>query len=166
MKRWFAAAALVVAACSPARTALTDTQKGAIADSVHAAQRAFFAAIPKMNPDTFMTYVGARVAWLEMGSMIDHDSLGRTIRNNYGMTRSITLNGGEPQITVLGPDGASLSMKFDEVFTDTAGVAHQFHGAWTAVYQHEGAAWKIVQSHESIPATEAAPAPVAASRHR
>ena len=156
-----AGAAAVVAACQPA--ALSDAQRSEIADGVKAAHHALFASVTTRNADTVMSYFlpDDRLTWAMNGSVFpSHDSIMRTARAYFAAARSMTMTSAEPKITVLGPDAAALTTTFRESVTDTSGHTDQMTYAWTAVYQRELGAWKVMSVHESLLAPPPAPAVV------
>lgn len=77
---------------------------------------------------------------------------------------------GKPQVDVLSPDAAVVSMTYRVPHRTPAGTPHVIAGAWTAVFAKRADRWVIVQEHLSeIPgealAGDTADVPAAAHAH-
>lgn len=157
-----AAAAALAGACQPATQEMTEAQRTAVADSVRATNAALWALFPTGNVDSVMSYYVAdqRLTVAELGMVYPtRDSMIAAARAFWGGIRSATVNGAEPAITVLALNAAVVTEAFEGTLTDTTGATMPIRGVWSGVYEHTGAGWKIVQSHESWPAPAPAPAP-------
>ncbi len=157
---------LVAAACKPAGSgAMSDQDRATVAAGVRQADAAFWAALPSRNVDSVMAHFASNVVFADEGMIFPtRDSLTVAARATMGTERSAQVTVGDRRITVLGPDAAVLTTTFEEMVVDTAGGSATFKGAWSAVWQREHGRWLMVQSHESLPSPEAAPATPPARR--
>ncbi len=53
-------------------------------------------------------------------------------------------------VHLLSPTAAVATMNHHLSWTDTAGIAGEWHSAWTAVFEQVDGRWRIVYSHESV----------------
>jgi ketosteroid isomerase-like protein len=123
-----------------------------------------------LYPDTgrVVSASGGRVtttrAALESGIKSFWEYVGRNMQNPKWMW-------GTPQVDVLSPDAAVVTMTYRIPHRTPAGQPHVVAGAWTAVFERRAEKWVIVQEHLSEMPAEALAAdttgiPAAAPAHQ
>jgi ketosteroid isomerase-like protein len=81
------------------------------------------------------------------GSMvIGWDAVADLMRNAMeGIGEWIAIDLYEPQVYVLGPDAATISVRFEERFVAVTGDSTTVRGNWTVVWKRFSDGWKAVQ---------------------
>ena len=166
MPRLIRSAAMVVAlalvtACQPGSSGTTTVgQRQQIADTLTAMIRAAYdlkvddpvARFMSLYPDSgrVVSASGGRITTthdsLEAGIKSFVQYVGRNMQDPKWMW-------GKPQVDVLGPDAAVVTMTYRVPHRTPAGAPHVIAGAWTAVFAKRADRWVIIQEHLSeIPA--------------
>jgi hypothetical protein len=151
----------VTTACQPTSTAQMDpARRQQIADTLTALIRSAYdlkasdpvARFMSLYPDTgrVISASGGRIT-------TTHDSLEAGIKSFMQYVGSNMQEPkwiwGTPQVDVLSPDAAVVTMTYRVPHRTPAGAPHVIAGAWTAVFARRGPRWAIVQEHLSeIPA--------------
>ena len=154
------AASLLAACRSGSSDRLTSTQRQAISDSLTSMIRAAYDLKVDDPVGRFMSLYpdSGRVVSASGGRITTtHDSLkagiqsfvqyvGRNMQDPKWMW-------GNPQVDVLSPSAAVVTMTYRVPHRTPAGAPHVIAGAWTAVFARRADKWVIVQEHLSeIPA--------------
>jgi ketosteroid isomerase-like protein len=172
----FVAVLALVAACQPASSTRVDaTQRQQIADTLTAMIRAAYDLKGEDPVRRFMSLYpdSGRVVSASGGRIsTTHDSLEAGIKafvqyvgRNMQEPKWIW---GKPEVDVLGPDAAVVTMTYRVPHRTPAGAPHVIAGAWTAVFAKRAERWVVVQEHLSeipAPALAADTADVPAASH-
>ncbi|HEX6048649.1 MAG TPA: nuclear transport factor 2 family protein [Gemmatimonadaceae bacterium] len=169
----FATFVTALAACQPpsdASTAMTDSRRQSIADSLMTMVRAAYnldapdvmASLMSLYPDSgrVVSASGGRVT-------TTRDSLERGIRSFYEYVgrnmQDPTWNWGPAHVDVLSPDAAVVTTTYRVPHRTPAGAPHTIAGAITAVFARRDGKWVVVQEHLSEMPPEAPAADTAAA---
>jgi uncharacterized protein (TIGR02246 family) len=147
---------VLVGACQPGASELTDEERTAIADTVRQLTVRLIDTwdIP-MDPDLFFSLLSDDARWgfngeFELAS--SDTSLTRAFMAELasGLTEA-DQNLENMAVRVLGPDAAVVGgiLRYTEV--DTAGVAGDGTQAITIIWERVAGQWKVVWGHESDP---------------
>ena len=142
---------IVLAACQPTTTELTDEQEAAIADTVRQLADTYVGDLRALNFDRMMASYASEIVVAENGVLgANRDSLLTAWRSGFASFREVTnADWREVHVKVLGPAAAVLTGSWTSAWVDTAGVALGARGVWTGVWERGTEGWKIVYSHES-----------------
>ncbi|NIM49755.1 MAG: DUF4440 domain-containing protein [Gemmatimonadales bacterium] len=150
-----AAIAASVTACQPVSSELTDEQRAAIRDSLEQVMAGLVDAARALDADAIRArYAENPVVALNGVIFEDFDARFELTRQWLGSLRTLKGSYKNLHVEVLAPDAAVVTRNDDISWTDTTGVAGEFHSAWTGVFRRIDGQWKIVYSHESLPMPE------------
>ena len=173
-----AVSAFATFACQPTSAAtLTPAQRKAIGDSLTVMIRSAYDLKSKDVVGRFMSLYpdsgrvisasGGRVttthAAVESGIKAFWENVGRNMQDP-------TWIWGTPEVDVLSPDAAAVTMTYRIPHRTPAGDPHTVAGAWTAVFARRAGRWVIVQEHLSempaeLLAADTSDAPPAHAHH-
>ena len=142
----------LLAACQPATTELTESQRIALADTV------------RQLTDRVLDLTGDADAWMDLfasgpefryvqnGAILSHDDLADEMAAYVAACKEQSWAWDDVHVVVLDPDAAVVTATYHGAVTDTSGQRFTFDRAVaTYVYARRGGAWKIVQAHEYFP---------------
>jgi hypothetical protein len=87
------------------------------------------------------------------GQQVERADFDASVRATMAALRSSTFEIFDPQVEVLGPNGAAISFRLREVMVDTRGATTDLRGALTLVWSRRSEGWRVVLAHESLPPT-------------
>jgi ketosteroid isomerase-like protein len=146
-------ALIVLAACQPTVTELTDAERAAIRDTVTQLADDVFDTFKALDVDGFMTPYGPEFIWAENGVLgTNRDSLVGAWSGVFAGIQEVTSGEwGEAHVDVLGPDAAVFTATFGWTGVDTSGAEMEVTGVWTTIWARTNEGWKIIHGHESMP---------------
>ncbi len=145
---------VIVAACRPAATELTEERKAEIVAAVEAVNAEFWDAWRAADWDRGMTYYldSPDFVWAAGGAVFYGLDMLEQYRSGFDNVASQTFTFRDSRVIVLEPDAASVVARGTWAQTDTTGVtgpARDF--AWTSVWVLRDGTWKIQVVHMSYP---------------
>ena len=152
MRRFILAAfaLTVLAACQPATTEFTDTERTAIRSEVTQEANSLVDAFRQLDADTYASFHSTSLVWAENGAITtNRDSLTNVWRDMYATSTEAGADWEETHVRVLGPDAAVFTGSFTSHTVDSEGTRTDFQGVWTAVFARTAEGWEIVHGHES-----------------
>jgi ketosteroid isomerase-like protein len=147
---------LVFAACQPATMELTEEQKATIADAVREANADYWAAWARM--EDFDEYAGHYSDRSVFFPLVDAES--REAHRSVVMGLWSRLNAWEvqempqPDVLVLGADGAFLEGSAVSLLTDTTGATEEWVQTYSSVWVREESGWRMVATRFSTAVRE------------
>jgi uncharacterized protein (TIGR02246 family) len=155
MRRFILAAfaLIVLAACQPATTELTEEQKAEIADSITAAQDDLWQTWSTRELDSIMPLFvnSADVGWGFPGGMYyGYENLNAYARSLLDGVASANYTAAERRVDVLSWDVVLVRELGTYSWTDTAGAARQLDDyPATTIWVRRDGEWKVIHYHES-----------------
>lgn len=151
--------ALVTACQESAPRPLSATDRQLVVDSVAAAMEAYAAAFATLDAEKIVRFYKADPDFRMYadGAPVTGEALATQVRGMMAGLRAIDGKFTAIQVTVLSRDAAVATSPFEEVLTDTAGVATEMRGtvSWTWVREPEG--WRIMHGNAAyLPANAGA----------
>lgn len=147
------AAATLAVACqaNQANQPMSDAVRSQVAGEIQAAADTMMAGLNRLDVEPYVGQLADIRVYAENTMMYpDADSLVRTIRTLPAAFRAFKVEAtADPVIVVLTPDIGVYSVRYQQAMTDGSGATATVGGVWTAVYQRQNGAWKIVAAHES-----------------
>jgi len=148
----FAGLAIFAFSCQPRSSALTDSQKAAIADSTKSLLRAVLTNSDKLDfAAALQFYSGdADARFIENGALFPSlDAMKKAYADFAPILESLKNNVDSWDIMVLGADAVSFTAPIH--FSFKAKGRPQYNGqyVWSGIVQRRGGTWKLVQTHES-----------------
>ncbi|MFQ6044962.1 MAG: nuclear transport factor 2 family protein [Gemmatimonadales bacterium] len=145
---------MLMAACQPATTELTDERRAEIAAEVNALNSEYWDAWRAADWDRGMSYYADSpdFVWAAGGAVYLGLGTLQETRPRFNHVASQTFTFRESRTVVMAPDAASVTALGTWAQTDTAGVtgpARDF--AWTSVWIRSDGEWKIHLVHMSYP---------------
>lgn len=146
-------AATLAVACqaNQANQPMTDAVRSQVATEIRAAVDTMIAGLNRLDIDSYLAQLSNVQTYVE-NTMVypDADSIARTVRSLPTALRALKIElAPDPVIIVLTPDIGVYNVKYRQTMTDSSGATTTVDGVWTAVYQRQNGAWKIVAAHES-----------------
>jgi ketosteroid isomerase-like protein len=138
------------AACKPATS---DIEREAIARAVEETWADMMRGAQALDADRIRAGYAAKPVVALNGRIIDdfdRDQFAAT-RRWLKSLRQFHARYDNVHLEVLGSDAAVATMNHHLSWTDTTGLAGEWHSAWTAVFRRLDGRWRIVYSHESVP---------------
>ncbi len=158
MRRFvFAAFALIVlVACQPATTELTEEQKAEIAAEVDLIHGQMWDAWRDADYDRGVSYFdtdGLQFAF--EGAVYDYSGFDAMWRPAFASVASQTFTIAETQTTVLSPDVVCIMNAGTYTVTGDDGVTTPEESfAFTGIWENREGEWKLILIHESVPTPE------------
>lgn len=152
----FAIAATLVSACDRGRTAMSERESQAIADTLTALMASAYDfsqsdvrdRLLSLYPDSGRVISAA--AGRVTSTRAELDSSIGTFWQYVGQNmRDPRWEWGDVHVDVLSPDAAVVTASYSIPHRTPAGRPHTIAGAWTAVFARRDGEWKIVQEHLS-----------------
>lgn len=144
-----ASSMILLAACQPTSSAITDEQRAAVSDTVMQIVSTIAEAGSTVDFDLFLSLFDTNPVWAESGVVGGWDSTRTAWREVWDSFAEVDPVLGPPQIKVLAADAAVMTQPFEWSVTDVEGTDMVFAGAWTLVVARTAEGWKIVYGHES-----------------
>ncbi len=156
LKGMLAVSAALAAACGGDST-FTDADRTAIAAAVDSATRAFQEAERAMDAERTIGYMSPSFYMYNDGVRQDYEATAAQIRANMPTLRHFEPDWSNIEVTVLGPEGAMVSLVFRDSIIDASGALLQFQGTSTLAWRRIGRNWRIVYAEaDHYPVTVAA----------
>lgn len=132
---------------------LAEAERAAIAGAVEHAWADMMAGARALDPGRIRAGYVDRPIVVINGLIIDDFDRGQfqATRRWIGSLRQFAASYDHVHLEVLSRTAAVATMNHHLKWTDTTGMAGEWHSAWTAVFQRIKGRWRIVHSHESVP---------------
>jgi ketosteroid isomerase-like protein len=129
--------------------------------SVDSAMHAYLNALTNLDTEGVIGHYAKDPEFLGYmdGVPVDYATQSNNVRTLFGSLESIALDPVEVVVTPLGNDVAIASFNFNEVLTDTAGVATPLKGTVSWVWRRNSAGWAMIHVHAVHYPDGAAPKP-------
>jgi ketosteroid isomerase-like protein len=150
---------LVVAACQPGTTELTEQQKAEIAAEVNTLNTEYWDAWRAADWDRGMAYYldSPDFVWVAGGAAFFGSTVLEEYRDGFAHVASQTFAFRDSRTIVMAPNAASVTALGTWAQTDTAGVTGPARDiAWTAIWIRRDGQWKIHLAHLSYPVRQPA----------
>jgi uncharacterized protein (TIGR02246 family) len=146
--------ALLVTACQPATTQLTEEQKAAIEEEVRQTADDLNDAWIARDFDRFRSFFADDLRWaMSPMPFATMEEIEPGVRAYVSGISEITLEDEDSFIRVLGPDAAVVGSTSHETVVDVNGVSSSVRTAGTFVWARVDGVWKVVHGHQH-PITE------------
>ena len=150
MIRYVLAAALILVGCSSAdRARVTELSKAQLANTVYNHLRTHLDLMMAGEVEEALGYFvnSPELVYASDGSIvIGWDAVADLMRNAMeGIGEWIAIDLHEPRVYVLGPDAATISVRFEERFVAVTGDSLTVRGNWTVVWKRFADGWNAVQ---------------------
>jgi ketosteroid isomerase-like protein len=158
MRRMIVPLMLVVVACQPGTTKLTEKQKAEIAAKVYTVNAEFWDAWRAADWNRGMAYYldSPDFVWAAGGAAYFGSTVLEKYKPGFANVASQTFTFRDSRIIVMAPDAASVTAIGTWAQTDTAGVTGPARAfAWTGIWILRDGKWKIHLAHLSYPVREA-----------
>ena len=140
----------VAVACQPTTRVLTDEQRAAIRDTVEQVMDDLIAAGQALDAERIRAgYAENPVVALDGVIIDDFDARFEMTTQFFGALRVAEGHYDNLHMEVLAPDAVVVTRNDHLSWTDTSGMAGEWHSAWTGVFRRIDGEWKIVYAHES-----------------
>jgi ketosteroid isomerase-like protein len=134
---------VVLTSCGPgAGNAAADD--AAVVRSVDSATRAFQEAERSLDPERIIEFLAPEFYMYSDGVRQDYETTAAQIRANMPSFQYFEPEWTDLEVTVLGPDGAVVSLQFRDSIVDGSGNLIQMQGPTTLAWRRIGSAWRIV----------------------
>jgi ketosteroid isomerase-like protein len=149
---------VVLAACQPVSTELTEERRSAIEEDIARAFDDYAIAVRQLDQEAVLGFFQQSddLAFAEFGEVVlSWSTLAERVRESWPMYASVESFGwGDLHIQALAPHIAVANTTFDFAAADTAGAPISVKGTFTTVWVDTDGAWKIVSLAETFPAPE------------
>ncbi|HXY19848.1 MAG TPA: DUF4440 domain-containing protein [Gemmatimonadales bacterium] len=163
----FVALVALAGACQRRPVPLTETQQGAIADSVRQADSKIWQSLNARDVGAMLGFYvpGNELISADAGMIYpSRDSLEKSTRAFFGSARTVLMVRDQQRIAVLAANAAVATEAWHGIVVDTSGRSMNLSGAYTAVWKRVPEGWRIVADNNSYPVPEPQPAPGPAKR--
>ena len=145
---------LLVTACQPATTELTEERKAAIEEEVRQTADDLGDAWNARDFDRFRSFFADDLRWgISPWPFLTMKDIEPEMRAYLSGISETTLEDEDSFVRVLGPDAAVYSWMSHETVVDANGVSSSVRTAGTFVWARVGGVWKVVHGHQH-PITE------------
>jgi uncharacterized protein (TIGR02246 family) len=121
-----------------------------IAGMVVARTRELAASWERLDADAYLAHFSDDLTFYFEGARVRRSQFEATVREAIGALRESTFEVLDPEVEVLGPNGAAISFELRELMVDHSGVTTALNGVLTLIYERREGRWLVVRAHESL----------------